>query len=108
VIFGDKEAIRRKHPLSFLLYPQSPLIIDGPYTDAYLALSGWDIPVAIMPMPLMGATAPGSSIAIAILGNCEVLAMLCLLQAASPGTPIICAPILAVIDPRKGDTALGR
>jgi trimethylamine:corrinoid methyltransferase-like protein len=108
VIFGDKEAIRRKHPLSFLLCPQSPLIIDRPYTDAYLALSGWDIPVAIMPMPLMGATAPGSSIAIAILGNCEVLAMLCLLQAASPGTPIICAPILAVIDPRKGDTALGR
>ena len=62
VIFGDKETIRRRHPLSFLLCPQSPLVIDGPYTDAYLALSGWDIPVGIMPMPLMGATAPASLI----------------------------------------------
>ena len=102
VIFGDKETIRRRHPLSFLLCPQSPLIIDGPYTDAYLSLAGWDIPVAIMPMPLMGATAPASLISLAILGNCEVLAMLCLLQAASPGTPIIYAPALAIIDPHSG------
>jgi trimethylamine--corrinoid protein Co-methyltransferase len=102
VIFGDKETIRKKHPLSFLLCPLSPLIIDGPYTDAYLALSGWDIPVGIMPMPLMGATAPASLISLTVLGNCEVLAMLCLLQAASPGTPIIYAPALALIDPRSG------
>ncbi|HSG18772.1 MAG TPA: trimethylamine methyltransferase family protein [Anaerolineae bacterium] len=102
VIFGDKQTIRQQHPLSFLLCPQSPLIIDGPYTDAYLALLGWDIPVGIMPMPLMGATAPASLISLTTLGNCEVLAMLCLLQAASPGTPIIYAPALAIINPRSG------
>jgi trimethylamine--corrinoid protein Co-methyltransferase len=102
VIFGDKETIRRRHPLSFLLCPQSPLVIEGPYTDAYLALLGWDIPVAIMPMPLMGATAPGSLISTTILGNCEVLAMLCLIQAAAPGTPFIYAPALATMDPRSG------
>jgi trimethylamine--corrinoid protein Co-methyltransferase len=102
VIFGDQETIRCKHPLSFLLCPQSPLIIAGPHTDAYLALTGWDIPVAIMPMPLRGATAPGSLISTAVIGNCEVLAMLCLLQAAAPGTPIIYAPCLAAMDPRSG------
>jgi len=102
VIFGDKEAIRRRHPLSFLLCPLSPLAIEGPYTDAYLALVGWDFPVGIMPMPLMGGTAPGSLIATTVLGNCEVLAMLCLVQAAAPGTPVIYAPILAIMDPRTG------
>ena len=107
VIFGDKETIRQKHPVSFLLCPQSPLMIDGPYTDAYLALAGWDVPAAIMPMPLMGATAPASLISLTIMGNCEVLAMLCLLQAASPGTPIIYAPALAVIDPRSGRYSSG-
>lgn len=107
VIFGDKEAIRKQHPLSFLLCPQSPLIIDGPYTDAYLALLGWDIPVAIMPMPLMGATAPASLIATTILGNCDVLAMVCLLQAAAPGTPVIYAPALAIINPRTGRYSAG-
>jgi trimethylamine--corrinoid protein Co-methyltransferase len=107
VIFGDKETIRRMHPLSHLLCPQSPLVIEGPHTDAYLALLGWDIPVAVMPMPLMGATAPGSLISTTVVGNCEVLAMLCLIQAAAPGTPFIYAPALAVIDPRSGRYSAG-
>jgi trimethylamine--corrinoid protein Co-methyltransferase len=102
VVFGDRETIRHEHPYSFLLCPLSPLVIEGPYTDAYLALLGWDIPVAVMPMPLMGATAPGSLISTTVLGNCEVLAMLCLIQAAAPGTPFIYAPALSVMDPRSG------
>lgn len=101
VVFGDRETIRRKHPLSFLICPQSPLIIEGPYTDAYLALVGWDIPVAVMPMPLRGATAPGSLISTVVVGNCEVLATLCLIQAAAPGTPVLYAPALATMDPRS-------
>ena len=107
VVFGDKETIRRQHPLSFLLCPLSPLAIEAPYTDAYLALLGWDIPVAVMPMPLMGATAPGSMMSTTVMGNCDVLAMLCLIQAGAPGTPFIYAPALSVIDPRTGRYAPG-
>ena len=107
VIFGDKETIRRQHPFSFLVCPQSPLIIEQQYTDGYLALLGWDIPIAVMPMPLMGGTAPGSLISTAILGNCEVLAMLCIVQAGAPGTPFIYAPALAISDPRSGVYAAG-
>ncbi len=107
VVFGDKETIRQQHPYSFLLCPQSPLVIDQQYTDAYLALLGWDIPVAVMPMPLMGGTAPGSLIGTTILGNCDTLAMLCLIQAGAPGTPFIYAPALSVTDPRSGTYAAG-
>lgn len=102
VIFGDREMIRATHPFSFLVCPQSPLVIDEQYTDAYLAMNGWDIPVAIMPMPLMGGTAPGNKISTVVLGNCETLAMLTLIQAAAPGTPVIYAPALAVMNPRTG------
>jgi trimethylamine--corrinoid protein Co-methyltransferase len=49
----------------------------------------------------MGATGPGSLISTTVLGNCEVLALLCLIQAAAPGTPVIYAPVLATIDPRS-------
>ena len=101
-VFGDKETIRKTHPFSFLVCPQSPLVIEGKHTDAYLELIGWDIPVAVMPMPLMGGTGPGSMISMVILGNCEVLAMLCLIQAADPGTPFIYAPALATMNPRTG------
>ena len=99
-IFGSKEDIRTKHPISQGLYPQSPLTIDKVYTETYLGLQGWNIPVHIMPMPLMGATAPGTTISTVVQGNCEVLAMICLLQANEPGLPIIYAPALAVMNPR--------
>lgn len=107
VIFGDRETIRKTHPYSYLLCPQSPLVIDQQFTDAYLALLGWDIPVAIMPMPLMGGTAPGSLISTLILGNCEILATLCMIQAGSPGTPILYAPVLAVSNLRSGAYSAG-
>ncbi|MFC2029957.1 trimethylamine methyltransferase family protein [Chloroflexota bacterium] len=107
ILFGDKETIRRAHPVSFLLCPQSPLMIDGEHTDAYLATVGYDIPVAVMPMPLMGGTAPASLASTTVIGNCEVLAMLCLVQAAAPGTPFIYAPVLAVMDPRSGRLSAG-
>jgi trimethylamine--corrinoid protein Co-methyltransferase len=106
-IFGDKQTIRCKHPTSFLVCPQSPLIIEGPHTDAYLALLDYNIPLAVMPMPLMGSTAPGSLAGTIILANCEVLAMLCLLQVAAPGTPFIYAPALAVMHPRSATLAAG-
>lgn len=101
-VFGSKETIRQTHPVSYVLCPQSPLIIDEPYTDAYLELIGWNIPVAAMPMPLMGATAPASLIATVVIANCEILATLCLVQAAEAGVPFIYAPVSAVIDPRSG------
>jgi len=107
VVFGDKETIRRQHPWSYILCPQSPLTIEGKSTDAYLELLGWDIPLAVMPMPLMGVTGPGSLISTTVLGNCEVLAMLCLVQAGAPGTPFIYAPALAMMNPRSGGYKAG-
>ena len=102
VVFGSKQQIKKKKPWSFVLCPQSPLMIDQHYTDAYLELSGWGIPVAIMPMPLMGATAPASLIATLITANCEILATLCLVQAAEPNAPVIYAPVSSLMDPRTG------
>jgi trimethylamine--corrinoid protein Co-methyltransferase len=77
----------------------SPLVIDETYTDAYLEMVGFDIPAVIMPMPLMGTTGPASLISTLLLANSEVLAMLCLVQAAEPGTPAIYAPIPQTIEP---------
>lgn len=99
-VFGSREDIKKNHFVSHEVCPQSPLTIDHKYTEACLALKGWNIPVAIMPMPLMGCSSPASMIATVIQGNCEVLAMLCLLQANEPGVPIIYAPALAVMNPR--------
>lgn len=101
VIFGDKVTICKEHPYSTLLCPQSPLMIQEEYTDAILDLKGWNIPVAVMPMALMGLTAPASMVSTLTLVNCEVLGSLCLLQANEPGVPFIYASISTLMDPRS-------
>ncbi len=101
-VFGGRDEVARRHPYSFLLTPVSPLVIEKGHTEACLALRGWDIPVAILPMPMTGATAPGSLAATVLLANCEILGCLCLLQAAEPGTPIIYAPAMMTMNPRSG------
>jgi trimethylamine--corrinoid protein Co-methyltransferase len=99
ICFGNKEKIRQGHPFSYLLCPMSPLMIDETYTDSYLETLGYDIPVAIMPMPLMGSTGPASLISTILTANSEALAMLCLVQAAAPGTPVLYSPIPQTIEP---------
>ena len=99
IAFGGSDAVRAKHPFSFVLCPMSPLVIDEHYTDAYLEVSGWEIPVAIMPMPLMGTTGPASLISNMLIANAEFLSMLCLVQAAGEGTPVIYAPMPQSIEP---------
>lgn len=105
IVFGGRDAVRRLHPYSFLICPVSPLVLESWEVDAWLALRGYDIPVAVMPMPIMGATAPGSLLATVLLGNCETLGTLCLVEAAEPGVPFIHAPTLATMDPRNGRLA---
>jgi trimethylamine--corrinoid protein Co-methyltransferase len=107
IVFGGLDEVRRRHPFSFLITPTSPLIIEADYTGTWLAMRGWDIPVAVMPMPLMGATAPGSRLGTVLTANCEVIGTLCLVQAAAPGTPFIYAPVLATMDPRTGRYGAG-
>jgi trimethylamine--corrinoid protein Co-methyltransferase len=102
VVFGGREAVRRDHPFSVLLCPVSPLAMEAEHTDAYLATAGWDVPVAVMPMPMMGTSAPAGMRSTIVTGNAEVLGTLCLVQAAAPGTPFIYAPALAAMEPRTG------
>jgi trimethylamine--corrinoid protein Co-methyltransferase len=102
VVFGGRDEVRRRRPYSFLHTPVSPLIIDQPCTDSWLALRGWGIPLTVLPMPMMGTTAPGSVLATLLLANVELLAMLCLAQAAEPGTPFIAAALPVAMDPRTG------
>lgn len=101
-IFGNREAVRRDHPFSVLYCPVSPLAMEAEHTDAYLATVGWDIPIAIMPMPMMGTSAPAGLRSTVVSGNAEVLGTICLVQAAAPGTSVIYAPALAAMEPRTG------
>lgn len=102
VVFGGHDEFKKRSPVSFILCPASPLIIEGEYTDAYLETLGWGMPVAVMTMPLLGITGPASLISELILANCETIAMLCLVESAAPGTPFIYAAAPVIADMRTG------
>ena len=97
--FGGRQSVRERRPFSYLLCPMSPLVIDRQYTEAYLETVEWRLPVAIMPMPLMGGTAPASLISTVLVANADFLATLCLVQAASPGSPVIYAAVPSAVEP---------
>ena len=102
VVFGSREEFKKTLPVSFVLCPASPLIIEADYTDAYLETLEWGIPAAVMTMPLLGISGPAALISELVLTNCETLAMLCLIQSAKPGTPFIYAAVPVVADMRSG------
>ena len=105
VVFGGRDEVARLHPFSFLITPISPLVIEKDHLDCWLALRGWDIPVAIMSMPMTGTTAPGSLAATVLMANCEVLGCICLIEAAEPRTPVIYASEMMTMNLRTGQWA---
>jgi trimethylamine--corrinoid protein Co-methyltransferase len=102
VVFGGQAEFKKTLPVSFIVCPASPLIIEGVYTDAYLETLEWGMPVAVMTMPLLGISGPASLISQLVLTNCETLAMLCLIQSAAPGTPFIYAAAPVIADMHSG------
>jgi len=102
IVLGGKQEFRKTYPVSFVLCPASPLIIEAEYTDAYLATLDWGMPAAVMTMPLLGISGPGTLISELVLANCETLAMLCLIESAAPGTPFIYSAVPVVADMHSG------
>jgi trimethylamine--corrinoid protein Co-methyltransferase len=102
VVFGSREEFKKTLPVSFVLCPASPLIIEASYTDAYLETLEWGIPAAVMTMPLFGLSGPASLVSELVLANCETISMLCLIQSAAPGTPFIYAAAPVIADMHSG------
>ncbi len=88
-IFGRSPNPRLHSQLSAVYCPISPLRHIAPVLDAYVLLARNSIPIMIMPMPMMGATAPSNVWATAVQANAEFLGTLCILQTIAPGLPVI-------------------
>ena len=67
----------------------SPLMHDGPMTEACIELARLRVPIMVYPMPLQGATSPATTSGTMLLHNVEFLSGLTLFQVVNPGAPII-------------------
>ncbi len=80
----------------------SPLMHDGPMTEACLELAKLRVPIMVYPMPLAGGTSPVTSGGTILLHNVEFLSGLVLFQAVNPGTPIIYGTGASQLDMQTG------
>ena len=94
--------VRERPVFSAINCTIAPLQHDAPMTEASIALARAGVPIVIMPMPLMGTTAPMSIAATTVITMAELLSAVVLFQLAAPGCPLIAAPEPAVADLRSG------
>jgi trimethylamine---corrinoid protein Co-methyltransferase len=80
----------------------SPLMHDGPMTEACIELAKMGIPIMIYPMPLAGGTAPVTLAGTILIHNIEFLSGLVLFQAVHPGTPVIYGTGSSQLDMQTG------
>jgi trimethylamine--corrinoid protein Co-methyltransferase len=71
-------------------------------TKASMELARAGVPIVIMPMALMGSTAPMSVAGITVVCLAELLSAIVLFQLAAPGCPLIAAPEPGAADMRTG------
>jgi trimethylamine--corrinoid protein Co-methyltransferase len=102
VIAGSKERINARPPLSLIASPISPLSHDIGVLEAALVFAGAGLPVGFAAMPVLGTTAPASSVGALVQGNAEILSSICLLQLAYPGTPAFYPLFTAMMNPFTG------
>jgi len=80
----------------------APLGHDTDMTEASIAMARAGVPIAIMPMPLMGTTAPITVAGVTVQCMAELLSAVVLFQLAAPGCPLIASPEPASADLRTG------
>ena len=80
----------------------SPLMHDGPMTEACIELARLRVPIMVYPMPLAGGTSPITLAGTALVHNVEFLSGLVLYQAVQPGTPLIYGTGASQLDMHSG------
>jgi len=80
----------------------APLAHDGPMTEASIALARAGVPIVILPLPMMGTTAPMTVAGVTVVALAELLSAVVLFQLAAPGCPLIASPEPASADLRSG------
>jgi trimethylamine---corrinoid protein Co-methyltransferase len=80
----------------------SPLMNDGPMTEACIELARLNVPIMIYPMPLAGGTSPVTLGGTMLMHNIEFLSGLVLVQSANPGAPVIYGTGSSQLDMRTG------
>jgi trimethylamine--corrinoid protein Co-methyltransferase len=101
-VVGGVEELRKRHYISAMLCTMSPLMLDGTATDAAMVWAENHVPLHITGMAQAGISGPVTAAGDLVVNHAETLAVVCIMQAYSPGAPVTYGSVLSSMDPRTG------
>jgi trimethylamine---corrinoid protein Co-methyltransferase len=89
------------------LSPTSPLFWEGPVLDALRETVERNVPLAILPEPNAGVSAPYTLAGLLTVNNAECLSGIVIAQLLKPGAKVLYANSWTTTDMRRGDVLVG-
>jgi len=100
MVAGGAEALRERPFVSFITLMISPLKIDDTYGEMACTCAAEGLPVVMPTEPLAGTTSPVTLAANILMHVAETLAGVMMVQAVSPGAPVIAGSVGSTTDMR--------
>jgi trimethylamine--corrinoid protein Co-methyltransferase len=101
-VVGGLEELKKRHYISAMLCTMSPMMLDGTATDAAMVWAENHVPIHITGMAQAGISGPVTTAGDLVVNHAETLAVVCIMQAHAPGTPVLYGSVLSSMDPRTG------
>lgn len=103
----DDAGLAARPSLITVINTSSPLRLDTPMAAGLLDMARAGQPVAVTPFTLSGAMSPVTLAGALAQQHAEALAVVALVQIASPGAPVIYGGFTSNVDMRSGSPAFG-
>lgn len=98
---GDGEQLKRFPPCVPFVCPVSPLYFPEDIVESLIVIAEAGLPLNALPNPVMGLTSPYTIASSVALGHAEVLTLVVMAHAVSPGLPILNHNTPSVADMRS-------
>jgi trimethylamine---corrinoid protein Co-methyltransferase len=104
---ASKEAVEKGAYMISQLSPTSPLFWEKGAVEGVVECAERNFPLAILPEPISGVSAPYSLAGLITVHNAEAISGVCITQLINPGTPVIWASSWTTFDMRKSAALVG-
>ncbi len=102
-----EEELRKRPIMTASFSPTSPLQFSVEVTKIAARAAKHNLPIAVLPCPVAGATSPVTLAGTLVQQNAEMLAGIAIVQLLNPGNPVQYSPRCIPLDMRTGQACYG-
>jgi len=102
-----EEELRKKPIMTISVSPTSPLQFSTEVTKILARATKYNLPIAMLPCPVAGATSPVTLAGTLVQQNAEMLAGITMVQLLNSGNPVQYSPRCIPLDMRTGQACYG-